>query len=191
MDTQWYAVDGKGNVAVFQTGAGGAVPGEAYSPDEADMLEEMGIDDAEPPIDAARMPDERRLFVYETGPLDECLSERYHRSKKPKKPVHIDELPPDVRETVGRVRFDGLDFTKDAIIQPIELTECGSWDPAYLASDGKTVKPVPGREREYREFIKEYRDDFTEDELTFEEPKPARPKKAPKSGKKKKSKGDG
>ena len=95
--------------------------------------------------------------------------------------VHVDELPPRVRQVLGELRFDTLDFSETKIFQPVELTECGTWDPAYLTSDGKTVKPVPGREKDYKEFVKDQGDIFLEDGLTVEEP----PKKTPKPRKKK------
>jgi len=170
MDASWYAVDGQGNVALFHTGAGGAVPNDAYSPDNAEYAEEMGLDPGDF-LAPEQLPKEGQLFVFETGEFDEALTDRYHRKKKPKKPMHIDELPPEVREILGDVRFDTLDFNKDPIIQPVELMECGTWDPAYLTSDGKTVKPVPGREKEYAEFYKSNLVDLQSDNLTVEEPK--------------------
>jgi hypothetical protein len=178
MDSSWYAVDQHGNVALFVTGAGGAVPNDAYSPDNAAMMmeelddetrEELGFSAADV-VPEEGLPAEQNLFMYETGPMDESLAERYHRSRVPKNPVHIDELPPQARAALGRMRFDALDFAKTEVFQPIELAECGTWDPAYLAGDGKTVKPVPGREKEYAEFLDERRDEFAGDDLTLEEP---------------------
>lgn len=184
MDTSWYAVDGKGNVALFDTGAGGAVPDRAYSPDMADYLDELPpevIEAMETPNVLAPdlLPDERRVYRYATGDLDECLADRYHRKKAPKQPIHIDELPPEARETIGRVRFPTVDFATAKVLQPIELTDCTAWGPAYLASDGKTVRAVPGREREYGQHVEEMRSD--EPELVFEDP----PQKTPRRRKKK------
>ena len=122
------------------------------------------------------------MFRYETGNLDECLCDRYERKQVPKQPVHIDELPPRGRQAIGELRFDTLDFRETKVFQPIELTECGTWDPAYLSGDGRTVKPVPGREKDYSEFLKDHREDLEEDGLRFEEPPQ---KKRPPSRKKK------
>jgi hypothetical protein len=175
MDSSWYAVDQAGNVALFITGAGGAMPNGAYSPEAADYMEEvdpeereeLGIGEA---VSAEELPDQEHLFVYETGRLDEALAERYERRQVPKQPLHIDQLPPRVREAVGRVCFDGLDFRKADVFQPVELTECSTWDAAYLAGDGKTVKPAPGRAGEYVQFLENYRADLAQFGLTFEEP---------------------
>jgi hypothetical protein len=180
MDSSWFAIDQNGYVARFFTGAGGAVPNGAYCPDALDRLEEMNLDDAErsevivdwlPDIPADRLPDEKRLFLYTTSDaLDDCLAERYERSRVPKKPLHIDELPPQVRAAIAGMRFDGLEFAKTEVFQPVELTECATWDAAYLSGDGKTVKPVPGREKDYTEFYEKRLEDFRGEDVTVEPP---------------------
>ena len=38
MDSSWYAIDKNGHVALFDTGAGGAIPNGAYSPDAEGMM---------------------------------------------------------------------------------------------------------------------------------------------------------
>jgi hypothetical protein len=195
MDATWYAVDKHGHVGVFDTGAGGAVPANVYSPtlaeDMADLdpedLEEMGVDPASVREIAQHLPDHERLFAYGTGDLDECLADRYQRQHVPKRPLHIDELPPDARKAIGEMRFETIDFREAETIQPIELTQCGTWDPAYLSGDGTTVKAVPGREKDYADYIKESRDLFAEDGLTVEEP-PVKKRATPR---KKKGRGDG
>src|SRR5262249_46699782 len=137
-------------------------------------------------VPAEQLPAEKHVFVYATGPMDEGLAERYHRSRVPKNPIHIDELPPQAREALGKMRFDTLDFGKTEVFQPVELTEGGTWDPAYRAGEGKTVKPVPGREKEYAEFFEERRDEFHFDgDFTVEEP-PAKKQRKPR-GKKEQS----
>jgi hypothetical protein len=50
----------------------------------------------------------------------------------------------------------------------MDLADCGTWDPAYRTSDGKTVRPVPECEREYKKFARELSRNFGEDELTIE-----------------------
>jgi hypothetical protein len=156
MDSSWYAVDKNGHVALFITGAGGAVPTNAFSPENAEAMEEAGLEDElEHNLSEDQLPDREKLFVYETGMMDEGLADCYHRGQKPKQPLHVDQLPPDVRQAVKAATFETLDFNTAKVIQPVELTDCGTWDPAYLASDGRTVRPVPGREAEYAEFAQE------------------------------------
>ncbi len=178
-DASWYAVDQAGSVALFITGAGGAIPNGAYSPEGAELLveefdpeeiEELGLGEGGPASIPSELRDIEHLFVYGSGGLDECLTERYRRRQIPEQPLHVDQLPPQVREAVGKVCFDSLDFCKTEVFQPVELTQCGAWDPAYLAGDGKTVKPMPGREREYAEFIRDAREYLEQDGLTCEEP---------------------
>jgi hypothetical protein len=187
MDTSWFAIDQNGYVARFFTGAGGAVPILAYCPDAIDRLEDMNLDEAEraeigldslPDIPQDRLPDDTLLFHYETcNALDECLAERYQRTGVPKKPIHIDELPPQVRAAIATLRFDRLEFAETDVFQPVELTECETWDPAYLSGDGKAVKPVPGREKDYAEFYEDRRDEFSGDDVTVEPPPTPRRKK--------------
>jgi hypothetical protein len=178
MDSSWYAVDKNGHVALFITGAGGAVPNNAFSPEGAEeledldpeTLEELGLTDTTPTdIDAGELPARKHLFVYQTGEMDECLADRYERTQVPKKPLHVDQLAPQVRQAINGVRFETLDFSQTKVFQPVELTECATWDPAYLSGDGKTVRPVPGREGEYPEFYEEYGQEFG-DGVTVEGP---------------------
>jgi hypothetical protein len=172
MDSSWYAVDKDGNVALFHTGAGGAMPENAYSPEAAEYVEELDDETREEldivDLDPKQLPPEKRVFVYHTGQMDEALADRYQRKRVPKNPIHVDELPPAVRDALGRVRFDGLAFSETKVFQPVELTPCATWDAAYLAGDGKTVKPVPGREEEYAQFFREYHNEFGE--FKFEPP---------------------
>jgi hypothetical protein len=185
MDTSWYAVDQKGNVGLFHTNEGGAVPNDAYSPvDPEDFPPEVRAEVGNP-IPADQLPEEKHLFVYEcqaegpTGP--------YERTQAPRKPLHIDQLPPRVRDAIRSLRFDTLDFRQTREFQPVELTPCSAWDPAYLASDGKTIKPIPGWEDDYAKFYKEYGAELAADGFIVEEP----PKKKRSSRRKKKGDTDG
>jgi hypothetical protein len=196
-DASWYAVDKNGNVALFITGAGGAIPNSAYSPEGAEYLDEIDPEEREElglaeDLPADQLPDDKHVFHYETRNLDECLADRYERRRVPKKPLHIDQLPPRVRAAIEKVCFESLDFSNTKVFQPVELTECATWDPAYLAGDGKSVKPVPGREREYAQFVNDFRGDLEGDGLTVEEPPKKKPsKKKPSPRRKKKGGRDG
>ena len=77
-------------------------------------------------VPADTLPSVEHLFVYATGPMDEALAERYHRKRVPDEPTHLDQQPPRARSDWARVRFDSLDFEKTEVIQPIELTKCGT-----------------------------------------------------------------
>jgi hypothetical protein len=77
-------------------------------------------------VPADTLPSVEHLFVYATGPMDEALAERYHRKRVPDEPTHLDQQPPRARAAIGAVRFVSLDFAKTEVIQPIELTKCGT-----------------------------------------------------------------
>src|SRR5262245_29247278 len=71
--------------------------------------------DQEERIDPAR----RGLFRY-NHLCQDWTSGPYGRTRVPRQPVHVDQLPPGVREAVSRTRFDGLCFADTPHIQPLE-----------------------------------------------------------------------
>jgi hypothetical protein len=164
MDTLWYAVDRQGHVAAFWTSENGHLPEGAASDEEL----------SEPSLTATR-DDRRRLFSYEYGE-DYGPLLPYDRSHVPALPLHVDELPPAVRNRIKQLRFDTLDFADSERLQPLEFFPCVfSYDPgAYLCADGETVRPVPGREDEFVAFCQELRinDPELARRLHFEGPEP-------------------
>jgi hypothetical protein len=98
--------------------------------------------------------------LYRYGHLTEnWISGPYGRQQVPAQPVHIDQLPPDLRREVKRMRFDTLQFTEAPHIQPLEHSPCVSWEAAYLDVTGKKIRPIPGMEDTYAERYDEYRDE--------------------------------
>jgi hypothetical protein len=71
----------------------------------------------------------------------------YGREEVPREPLHLDQLPPDLRAAVSQVRFPGLCFAQIPHIQPLEWFECDVWggEPAYVGSDGKPKSELPPR----------------------------------------------
>ncbi|MBS2018178.1 MAG: hypothetical protein JST00_35230 [Deltaproteobacteria bacterium] len=133
MDTTWFAVDRDGNVAMFETGESGAVPSsvaDEYYPGE-EVLEELG----------------ERLYRYEHT-TENWISGPYERQNVPASPVKESAMPADVLEHA--VRFDGS-FAEVEKLQPAEFWACESWQPGWLALDGKTVRPFEGREDEFED----------------------------------------
>jgi hypothetical protein len=83
------------------------------------------------------------------------FSPPYEHTDAPARPLHIDQLPPDVREVIGHVRLP-MRFTVDDTFQPCEHMPCVYWEAAYVTSDGKTVCPIPGcKEEDYRAAVEE------------------------------------
>lgn len=89
---------------------------------------------------------------YEYDHLTEnWISGPYGRESVPARPIHIDQLPPDLRDRLDALRYDKLRFAETLHIQPVELGECASWESAYVDVTGKRIGPMPGKEDEYEE----------------------------------------
>ncbi len=170
MDTEWYAMDARGCVAIFSSGENGTVPHQA-GPDVGGiwdlwcLLEPSADRDNEDQwsavwADVAGSAAKLGAFSYDYG-LDFDPIGTYRRECLPSRPLHIDQLPLYVRECCRCVRFASLSFAETEIIQPLELFTCEYWDAsnrvAYLASDQKTVRPIPGHEHEFVAFCEALR----------------------------------
>ncbi len=95
--------------------------------------------------------------LYEYNHLTEnWISGPYGREAVPAQPLHIDQLPPALRQTLARFRLDKIRFADTLYFQPVEHTECISWESGYLDVDCKRIRPIPGREEEYGETFEEY-----------------------------------
>jgi hypothetical protein len=115
-----------------------------------------------------RWPNPAGLGMFSYSHLtDNWVAGPYGRQQSPRQPVHVDQLPPDVRKLVGQVRFD-LRFADAPRIQPVEHTPCESWESAYMDSAGKKIRPIPGKEDEYADVY----DELAEGEEFEVEPPP-------------------
>jgi hypothetical protein len=166
MDTAWFAVDRHGHVGVFATGEPGHMP--------AALPEETSVYDVVVPLLANLFPGQPRadvddlaeefdlasacgLFVYDYPDEYSLIGLLYRRERTPRLPLHIDQLPPEVRVLCQRQRFEALDFTQDELIQPAEHVGCKGWHlEAYLDRDGVTVRPLPGQEARFAEFVRDF-----------------------------------
>jgi hypothetical protein len=169
MDTNWFAIDARGHVGVFTTGEPGHMPatwteqtyvGELVGPVLASRGGAQAVG-----LDPERVEDEPweavpllGVFVYDYPDDYGPLYLPYGRQPAPTRPIHVDQLPPKVRELCRRVRFENVDFAKAERLQPFEHVACVGWSEpeAYLSSDGVTVRPVPGEEGAFAEFVEEY-----------------------------------
>jgi hypothetical protein len=104
------------------------------------------------------------LFSY-THLTENWISGPYGRIEVPRQPIHVDQLPPDLRRLVKGLRLDDLTFRETTYIQPIEHAACASWESAYLDVTCKRIRPVPGKENEYADAYSEMRDYTTEFEV--------------------------
>lgn len=112
---------------------------------------------------------ERGLFCY-SHLTDDCLAGPYGRVQQPAQPIHVDQLPPQLREAVKAMRFDSLCFAETPHIQPIEHAECVSWEPAFMDVNGTYIRPVPGREDDYAKQYEDLAEIAGEDNLHIEPP---------------------
>jgi hypothetical protein len=94
-------------------------------------------------------PAEVGLFSFQHAGSND-LSYPYVRQSVPAKPLHVDQLPPQLRKAVKRVVLP-LRFTDTLRIQPVELVPCESSESVYLDSTGTKLRPIPGKELEYAE----------------------------------------
>src|SRR5262249_10461799 len=108
------------------------------------------------------------LFVY-NGQIG-MFEPPYEREAEPKRPLHIEQIPPQFAEEFKGVCFP-FRFADTARFQPAEYFPCRGWQPGFLSVDGRTVCPYPGDETAYGNFVRthltdsEYRDEL--DGLSF------------------------
>jgi hypothetical protein len=96
------------------------------------------------------------LFLY-THPWGDAPAGPYGRAEQPQQAIHVDQLPPELRQLALRVRFEDLSFPRAPHIQPLEFTDCDTMGGAWLSQDGKTIRPVPGNDGDYRDEYEYYR----------------------------------
>lgn len=89
-------------------------------------------------IDAAR----RGFYVFEVNDERFGIPEPYARVLVPTKPNTASQ---------GFTKLDDVSFAEDKYVQPAEHIPVDTWGETalYLASDGVTVRPLPGHEADY------------------------------------------
>jgi hypothetical protein len=163
MDTHWYAVDAAGHVALFITGENGHAPQAAAGEYLEYLVNDLARLSGQPEDDDAyrgedELAPEFGFFVYDYDDEYDPISP-YHRAAVPPIPAHIDQLPPDIRAGCRTIQFD-FRFSDAPLVQPIEKYECSYWYDervAYVAADGATVRPIPGKEGEFADFVARFR----------------------------------
>jgi hypothetical protein len=164
MDTMWFAVDQQGHVAIFDTGENGHAPEQVLQGDSDGWYDLLDFFGSGPEVDVYSSNQQRAdrigVFFYDYDESGDPIAP-YTRSGKPDVLLHLDQLPPRFRAACLRCRFTELDFAQTERIQPLEYGPCSYWyrdsRVAYLMSDGRTVKPIPGQEEKFRDFSEEFR----------------------------------
>jgi hypothetical protein len=152
MDTTWYAVDEAGHVAAFDSGDNGSVPDEAHHSELAYQLWQLWYPGTRPTESVhTGLCTRLGLYHFEFDDTVYPVLGPYQRQMVPDRPTHVDQLPPDLRQTCTRFRFDRVDFAVTDRPQPLEHWSCRFWRncSGYVLADGRTVRLVPGRERDF------------------------------------------
>jgi len=184
MDTLWFAVDEVGHVGVFFTGEDGPAPAGERGQDLFDLMKHVpGVPELDRESDEAwcellESVHEYGLFRYEITEEGWWLplQPQYQRPPLPPQPLHVDQLPPSARDLVQEHAFDELSFSEAETIQPLHFMECqvaASWCQipcGYLDTDGKTIRPVPGCENTFEQYVELVKKDFPDEtrDLRFE-----------------------
>jgi hypothetical protein len=110
-------------------------------------------------FDFGDTPSPGELGLYEYRHLTEnWISGPYGRQQQPTQPLHVDQLPPALRNQLKQVCFDTLSFADTPYVQPAEHAPCESWESAWMDVTGKRVRPMPGREGDYAEAYEDMQD---------------------------------
>jgi hypothetical protein len=176
MDAHWYTVDAQGNVAVFDAGTSGPVPRKAKShewPDLAPLVRRLGgpelipeggdyhdFETGEAYAELAGLG----VFVFEYACSTSAFIDPHVRQHRPRRPMHLDQLPPRLRMEFARVPLPVGNFAAAKQVQIVEHVPCEFWwggVVGYYTRGRKKVRPIPGREAEYRDALpalkREYR----------------------------------
>jgi hypothetical protein len=163
MDTRWFAFDERGQVAVFNSYEDGQVPEEVVNDASFWELCELHLVDIVWPL--SEIADRLGLYSYDYGegylPIPP-----YHRQSVPQAPLHVDQLPASIRD---RCRLIKIPFRFDLAeaVQPLEWYFCRFYGQsnrvAYLAADGKTVKPIYGEEEHFADFVRNFHEEHPEE----------------------------
>jgi hypothetical protein len=86
----------------------------------------------------------RRGAFYYTAQEIFYIAEPYGRTAQPTRPLHVSELPAELR-TVAESRRLPHRFADTVYIQPVEHLDCHTWTALYLSEDGSTIRGVAGR----------------------------------------------
>jgi hypothetical protein len=60
----------------------------------------------------------------------------------PARPVHVDQLPPDLRARLKEVQFEAVSFADTPVLQPAEHVPCTAHEPVYTDMKGR-AHPLP------------------------------------------------
>ncbi len=207
MDTHWFAVDQDGRVGLFFTAETGYLPAKAPTVEPPDLIKlattlgggaPPGVDEEEDDIEWDEFLEGLvALGFYTFEYIDDFddpdgLLLPYTLTAAPEAPAHIDQLPPRFRQRYRKIEFSTATFGDADHLQPFDFFPCETYaeeQVAYLSGDGRTLKPVPKREKQFQEFCRQHekklraRRKGLRVEGPAEKPKPAKRRRKGDSGK--------
>jgi hypothetical protein len=130
-----------GRAVPVRATTGYAVAFSRLTADQARRLNEAGVVVTSGYDNGIEVADDgpARFGVFEYGHLCEnWIAGPYGRERLPARPLHVDQLPPGIRQQLKEATLADRSFAETPHIQPIEHWECHSWDPAWQAVDGTT-----------------------------------------------------
>lgn len=149
MDTTWFAVDDEGRVAVFESEESGGHP-EVVQPIslaaealvyEALLPRTLHVIEHDPYETLARLdelpgPSNRGFYHFVHGRDYAGAAYYYQRVARPLQPLHIDQLPREIRAEC--FRFEGVRFEAHPIVQPLDLVSGVTYldEPHYSLAHG-------------------------------------------------------
>lgn len=104
------------------------------------------------PEDERTDPAQLGLFSY-VHLCDGWVAGPYGRRASPTIPLTVEKLGSEAVKLARGRRFDAFCFADTPHLQPLDWARCTASVPARLEIDGRTVRPIPGRESEYRQFF--------------------------------------
>lgn len=89
-----------------------------------------------------------RFGVFMFSADDHYTNGPYELHARPSLPMVAERLPPEIRKIVSAMKFQSLRFGDAQFLQPLEHVPCVMWGgDEYMASDGRTILPVPEDKR--------------------------------------------
>src|SRR5690349_1408281 len=128
-DTIWFAVDDAGHVAIFDSGEDGHVPSMAG--DAEGFIDELRRHRRpkkwKTPLVCGELSARLGVFVYDYDTGEKWSFDPiapYKRTSVPETPLHVDQLPPNLREQAKQARIEKVDFALQELVQPLEQYSC-------------------------------------------------------------------
>ena len=87
------------------------------------------------------------LFSYSHGnQWENWIAGPYIRGEQPEKPLKFKELPGEIQNRINLTLFQQIRFRDTKMIQPIEYTECDTWEEdGWVDMQGKIHEDFPDR----------------------------------------------